>query len=242
MQDSFAERPREVRLRGVTKSFGEGETEVQVLRGIDLEIRSGEVFLLVGPSGCGKTTLLSVLAGVLDASAGEIEVFGKRIDRMSQQQKSAFRGQSIGFIFQQFHLVPTLTAAENAAVPLLIRKLPFDAAVRQARESLTRLGLQDRTEFFPPQLSGGQQQRIAIARSLIANPALLVCDEPTASLDGETGYQVMEILKSAGRSENRAVVVVTHDSRIFSFGDRMAQMLDGRILSVRNISADQGAV
>ena len=228
-----------IALHGVRKSFGEGDAKVQVLRGVDLEIRTGEVLLLVGPSGCGKTTLLSVLAGVLDASSGEIEVFSSRIDKMSQNEKAKFRRDNIGFIFQQFNLVPTLTAAENAAIPLLIRKQPYPEAIRKAREYLSLLGLRDRTDHLPTQLSGGQQQRIAIARSLITNPRLLVCDEPTASLDGEVGHQVMELLRDVGRSENRAVVVVTHDNRIFSFGDRMAEMVDGAIVSVKQLQEDQ---
>jgi putative ABC transport system ATP-binding protein len=222
-----------IALRGVTKSFGIGEAHVQVLQGIDLEIQKGEILLLVGPSGCGKTTLLSVLAGVLEVSGGEVEVFGRRVDQMSESAKAAFRRDCVGFVFQQFNLVPTLTAAENAAIPLLIRKESYSKAIEKARRFLEVLGLGDRTEFLPTQLSGGQQQRIAIARALIAEPDLLVCDEPTASLDGETGHQVMELLRAAGRKQNRAVLIVTHDSRIFPYGDRIAEMTDGRIISVR---------
>lgn len=227
-------------LDGVEKSFGEGEARVQVLRGVDLEIHTGEVLLLVGPSGCGKTTLLSVLAGVLNSSSGVVEAFGSRIDQMTQSEKAVFRRDNVGFIFQQFNLVPTLTAAENAAVPLLIRKEPYAAAIRKAREFLALLSMKDRTEYFPSQLSGGQQQRIAIARSLITNPRLLICDEPTASLDGEVGHQVMELLRTVSRDANRAVVIVTHDNRIFSYGDRMAQMVDGRIIGVREIGGGIG--
>jgi putative ABC transport system ATP-binding protein len=239
VDDSNLNRP-EIRrsnifLEDVRKDFGEGEAKVQVLRGVDLEIFTGEVLLLVGPSGCGKTTLLSVLAGVLNATSGVIEVFGSRIDEMAQNEKAMFRRDNIGFIFQQFNLVPTLTAAENAAVPLLIRRQPYAASVQRAQEFLAVLGLGDRTKHLPTQLSGGQQQRIAIARSLITNPRLLICDEPTSSLDGEAGHQVMELLRSVGRDENRAVVIVTHDDRIYSYGDRMAQMVDGRIVGVRDI-------
>jgi putative ABC transport system ATP-binding protein len=237
MADSFPETlsfPSPVVLRGVRKSFGEGEAHVQVLHGIDLEVRSGEILLLVGPSGCGKTTLLSVLAGVLDASDGEIEAFGHRLDRMTQGEKSIFRRDHVGFVFQQFNLVSTLTAAENTAVPLLIRKRPYHRAIQKACEYLSLLGLGDRTEFLPAELSGGQQQRIAIARALIGEPKLLVCDEPTSSLDWETGHQIMELLREVGRKEDRVVIVVTHDSRVFPYGDRIAQMSDGRITDVRS--------
>jgi putative ABC transport system ATP-binding protein len=223
-------------LRGVTKSFGAGEGRVQVLHGIDLDVLTGEILLLVGPSGCGKTTLLSVLAGVLDASTGEIEVFGHRIDRMNQAEKSVFRRDHIGFVFQQFNLVSTLTAAENAAVPLLIRKQPYKRSLQKARDYLALLGLGDRADFLPAELSGGQQQRIAIARALIGESRLLVCDEPTSSLDWETGRQIMELLRDFGRREDRAVIVVTHDSRVFPYGDRIAAMTDGRISEFRSNS------
>jgi putative ABC transport system ATP-binding protein len=210
------------------------ETLIQALRGVDLDVLRGELLLLVGPSGCGKTTLLSVLAGILDATRGSIEVFGERLDRMNQSQKTAFRRQKIGYIFQQFQLIPTLTAAENAAVPLLISGTPYDQALAKARHSLAEVGLADRSEFYPAALSGGQQQRVAIARALISDPELIVCDEPTASLDSESGRAVMNMLRMTALKDGRAIVVVTHDSRVFPFGDRMAKMLDGRITSILN--------
>lgn len=219
-------------LRQVSKSFGSGLARVQALKGVDLEVCCGELLLLVGPSGCGKTTLLSVLAGVLDADGGEIDVFGARVDRLSQSQKTVFRRRTVGFIFQQFNLLPTLTAAENAAIPLLIAKWPYARALGRARETLTAVGLGERTEFRPPQLSGGEQQRVAIARALVGEPRLIICDEPTASLDGETGRRVMGMLRGAALTRERAIVVVTHDSRIFPYGDRIAEMLDGRITAV----------
>ena len=226
--------PATVCLRGVKKGFGIGEAHVQVLRGIDLEVWRGEILLLVGPSGCGKTTLLSVLAGVLDASAGDIEVFGHRIDRMNQAEKSRFRRDHVGFVFQQLNLVPTLTAAENAAVPLLIRKYPFPKAIDKACAYLSLLGMGDRTGFLPAELSGGQQQRIAIARALIGQPRLLVCDEPTSALDWETGRQIMELLREIGRQQDRVVIVVTHDSRVLPYGDRIAHMSDGKITTLNS--------
>ena len=219
-------------LRHVTKAFGAGATEVRALKEVDFNVHTGELLLLVGPSGCGKTTLLSVLAGILDASAGEVNVFGTRIDQLDQAEKTAFRRDNIGFIFQQYNLLPTLTAAENVAVPLLIHGVDFDEAVAKAVTYLQKVGLADRESFLPSQLSGGQQQRVAIARALITEPRLIVCDEPTAALDGDTGKMILEMFRSTALTDDRAIVVVTHDSRIFPYGDRIAEMLDGRILSI----------
>jgi putative ABC transport system ATP-binding protein len=219
-------------LRKVNKSFGFGDTYLKVLKDIDLDIKCGELLLLVGPSGCGKTTLLSVLAGILDVDDGVVDVFGNRVDQLSQSKKTVFRQKNIGFIFQQFNLIPTLTAAENVAIPLIISKQPYVQALAKAGEYLHLVGLGDRTEHLPTQLSGGQQQRVAIARALVAEPRLIVCDEPTASLDGETGKLIMEMFRKVALSSDRAIVVVTHDNRIFSYGDRIAEMLDGRIVDV----------
>jgi putative ABC transport system ATP-binding protein len=224
--------PPPVSLRAVVKHFGSGEARVQALNGVDLEIRAGEILLLVGPS-------LSVIAAVLEPSGGQVEVFGCRIDKMSQHEKALFRRDRVGFVFQQFNLVPTLTAAENAAIPLLIRKQPYPRALEKARRYLVQLGLGDRTEFLPSQLSGGQQQRVAIARALIAEPSLVVCDEPTAALDGETGHQVMDLLRNIGRRPDRAVLIVTHDSRILPYGDRIAHMMDGKITGIRSNGHDK---
>src|SRR5262249_34677086 len=160
-------------------------------------------------------TLLTLIAGLLDADGGEIKVFGALIDRMSAKEKTAFRRQNIGFVFQQFNLIPTLTAAENAAVPLLIQDVPRREAVKRSAGMLEKIGLGRRINAFPSNLSGGEQQRVAIARALICQPRLLICDEPTASLDGETGESVMQTIREAGLSEQRCIIIVTHDSRIF---------------------------
>ena len=219
-------------LRRVHKDYGDASTLVRALDGADLEVRQGELLLLVGPSGCGKTTLLSVLCGILDATSGEVEVFHARIDRLSQEEKTAFRRENIGFIFQQYNLLPSLTAAENVAVPLLIHEVPWVQAVARARETLAQVGMADRTEFIPAKLSGGQQQRVAIARAMVTQPRLIVCDEPTAALDGATGQMVLQVFRDQVLTAERAIVIVTHDSRIFHFGDRIADMRDGRILGV----------
>jgi putative ABC transport system ATP-binding protein len=217
-----------VRCRGLTKSYGAGDATVMALRGVDLDVHRGELLMVVGPSGCGKTTLISVIAGILDQDAGECQVLGRDLKHMEQKEKAHFRGQSIGFVFQLFNLLPALTAVENVSVPLLINKVPRNRAEAQAAEALRAVELGSRQDALPAKLSGGQQQRVAIARALVHNPRLMVCDEPTSNLDHETGHNVMELLRSA----DRALVVVTHDPRIFEFADRIARMDDGKIMEV----------
>jgi putative ABC transport system ATP-binding protein len=221
-----------VRVDDVVKTYGTGDSQVHALRGVDLDVRAGELMMLVGPSGCGKTTLISVIAGILDQDSGECRVFGQDYHRMSGRDKTRYRGQTIGFVFQAFNLLPTLTAAENAAVPLLINGVPRKQAVERARDMLAKVGLGDRGHSMPSQLSGGQQQRVAIARAMVHRPKLIVCDEPTSALDAQTGHKVMELMREVALGEDRALIVVTHDARIFDFADRIAKMNDGRIEKV----------
>jgi putative ABC transport system ATP-binding protein len=222
-----------VRCANVTKTFGAGAAAVRALRGVDLEVRTGELMMLVGPSGSGKTTLISVIAGVLSRDGGDCSVFGQDYTRMSVDDTTRFRGQNIGFVFQAWNLIPALTAAENVAVPVIINGVNRRSAIEQATHILRTVGFDERMmKSFPLGLSGGQQQRIAIARSLIHNPRLIVCDEPTSALDSETGHKIMEIMRQLAVDENRALVVVTHDSRIFEFADRIALMDDGVITRV----------
>ena len=223
-----------VRATGVTKSFGEGHTKIPVLKGVDLEVARGEVLLLVGPSGSGKTTLLSVIAGILDADDGNITILGETLRTLTAAEKTNFRRDHLGFIFQQYHLLPTLTAAENAAIPLLIRGVNKREAVGKAEDVLRRVGMGERLAAVPSKLSGGEQQRVAIARALVGEPQLLLCDEPTASLDAETGHRVVAQLREIGKKPDRAVVIVTHDSRIFEFGDRIVHMDDGRVDQIQH--------
>ncbi|MCE2652661.1 MAG: ABC transporter ATP-binding protein [Planctomycetaceae bacterium] len=223
-----------VHCKGVTKHYGEGTSKVWALRGIDLEIGAGELTMLVGPSGCGKTTLISVVAGILDRDDGECTVFGRDFTRMSASEKTRFRGENVGFVFQQFNLLPTLTAAENVAVPLMILGKGRSAAVKQGAEMLEKVGLKDKLKSLPSQLSGGQQQRVAIARALVHEPKLIVCDEPTSALDHDTGHVIMRMLKNVALNESRSLVIVTHDARIFEFADKIAKMDDGRIKEVSN--------
>jgi putative ABC transport system ATP-binding protein len=226
-----------VSCRGVTKEFGAGDARVQALRGVDLEVYPGEMTLLVGPSGCGKTTLISIIAGLLDPTAGEVAVLGQDLRGLGGRQLVRFRGDHIGFVFQQYNLLPALTAAENAAVPLLIAGHPRGEAIGKATELLATLGMADRARALPSQLSGGQQQRVAIARALIHEPRLLVCDEPTAAIDAQAGKAVMELLGQVALQPDRAVIVVTHDNRIFEFGDRIIHMSDGRVERIEGRAA-----
>jgi putative ABC transport system ATP-binding protein len=227
-----------VRCRGVTKHYGKGDNKVMALRGVDVDIGYGELMMLVGPSGCGKTTLISVIAGILDRDEGECIVFGTDYAGLSQRAKTLWRGANIGFVFQQFNLLPTLTAAENVAVPLMILGESMSSATKKGGEILAKVGLGERTRSLPSQLSGGQQQRVAIARALVHQPKLIVCDEPTSALDKDTGHAVMRMLKGVALAEDRALVIVTHDARIFEFADRVAVMNDGRIDSVSRPSAE----
>jgi putative ABC transport system ATP-binding protein len=219
-----------VRCTAVEKDFGQGENRTRVLRGVDFEAPFGGTTFLVGPSGCGKTTLLSVIAGLLDPTGGEVDVLGEKINRLRGSDAVLFRRKNIGFVFQQFNLLPALTAAENAAVPLLAAGVPKKRAVAQAADLLGELGLAKRAHALPKELSGGQQQRVALARALVHEPRLIVCDEPTSALDHESGHAVMELLTKAAVRSDRAVIVVTHDSRVYNFADRIAHMDDGRIL------------
>lgn len=221
-----------VYLRGVTKTYGSGPSRVPALRGVDLDVPLGELVMLVGPSGCGKTTLISVVAGILDHDEGDSLVFGNDLRAMSQRQKTSFRGTNIGFVFQAYNLIPSLTTMENVAVPLLILGNSRKAALKRSKDVLAGVGLEDKLNALPAALSGGQQQRVAIARALVHNPRLIVCDEPTSALDADTGRMVMEVLRQTALSENRALIIVTHDNRIFNFADRIARMDDGRIILV----------
>jgi putative ABC transport system ATP-binding protein len=219
-----------VRCSGLTKRFGRGDGAVAALRGIDLTVALGELLMLVGPSGCGKTTLISVIAGILDRDDGECHVFGTDLTRLRAGARTRFRGENIGFVFQAFNLLPAMTAAENVATQLIIRGESVRRSMSKARDALDAVGLADRADAPPSMLSGGQQQRVAIARALVHEPRLVVCDEPTSALDHDTGQSVMRLLRETARAVGRAIVVVTHDARIFPFADRIVRMDDGRIV------------
>lgn len=232
--DSAQPRDIAVHCKGVTKSYGSGSEIVTALKGINIEIRTGELMMLVGPSGCGKTTLISIMAGILDQDDGECRIFSRNFKEMNQLDKTRYRGATIGFVFQSFNLIPTLTAAENVSVPLLINGVERKLALEKAKETLATVGLGERVASLPSQLSGGQQQRVAIARALVHDPKLIVCDEPTSALDHETGHRVMELLQDVALGAGRVLVIVTHDARIFGFADRIAKMDDGTIIDVED--------
>ena len=218
-----------VETKNIIKDFPSGDETVRVLHGISMKAHDGEMTLLVGPSGCGKTTLLSVMTGILSATSGEVIINGTTLTALSPREKVLFRRRELGFIFQQYNLLPSLTAAENAAVTLMASGMSLKRAEARASELLARIGMGDHLHKLPAHLSGGQQQRVAIARALAHEPKVVVCDEPTASLDATSGQSVMEILRTIALEPGRAVIVVTHDNRIFHFADRIFHMSDGSI-------------
>lgn len=226
-----------VKASGICKGFGQGETRTEVLKQVDFEARMGELLMLVGPSGCGKTTLLSVIAGTLGVDGGEVEVFDTPLHRLEKSAVTRFRAENIGFIFQQYNLIPTLNCVENVSVPLRIQGERAANAEAKAAAVLEKVGLGSRMRHRPNMLSGGQQQRVAIARALVHDPRLIICDEPTAALDSENGAKVMEILRGVAASPDRCVIIVTHDNRVFKYADRMTFMEDGRIDRTETTSA-----
>lgn len=221
-----------VQVRNVTKTFQSGKDVVHALRDVNFDARYGELLMIVGPSGCGKTTLLSVIAGTLKFNSGEIEVIGNSLEKMTEGELTAFRKKNIGFIFQQFHLISTLSCLENVSIPLVLNGLSRKEAEARAAEVLEQVGMKGREGDSPKSLSGGQQQRIAIARALVHNPSLLICDEPTSALDAENGEKIMELLVQVAENPDRVVIIVTHDSRIFKYASRIAKMDDGKVTAI----------
>lgn len=216
--------------RGVTRDFKAGQQTIRVLHGIDLDVRGGELTYLVGESGSGKTTMISIMCGILYPTDGEVKVFGTDIYALSDTELVNFRLKNIGFIFQQYNLIPSIDAASNAAVPLIAQGVNRSEATDRAAEMLKKLNIGDQARKLPNQLSGGQQQRVAIARALVHEPRLVVCDEPTAALDARSGRRVMDLLREVAVAEDRACIIVTHDNRVFDLADRILMLEDGRII------------
>jgi putative ABC transport system ATP-binding protein len=218
-----------ISVRNICRDFEAGGQVLRVLHNIDADIRTGELTYLVGESGSGKTTMISIIAGILYPTEGSVSVFGTDIYALSDNDLVRFRLANIGFIFQQYNLIPSLTAAENASVPLVAAGMRRDEALDRSMAILAKLNMTDQAKKKPNQLSGGQQQRVAIARALVHEPRLIVCDEPTAALDAKSGRRVMDLLREVALSPDRSVIIVTHDNRIFDLADRILTMEDGRI-------------
>ena len=213
----------------VVKAFGEGEARTIALRGVSLDANFGEMLYIVGPSGSGKTTLLSVLSGILRPDGGTVTVEGTNIWALPADRLADFRLHKIGFVFQDYHLFPRLSTVENVAIPLILKRKAWHEAVDMARTYLEIVGLKGRAELPPVKLSGGEQQRVAIARAMASQPDILIMDEPTASLDGDTGHSIVEFVKTHILTDRRCIVIVTHDSRIYGLATRILTMEDGHL-------------
>jgi putative ABC transport system ATP-binding protein len=216
----------------LTKWFGEGEAKMTAVNGIGLVARFGEMLFIVGPSGSGKTTLLSMISGILRPNNGTVTVKGVDIWALNNDRLAEFRLNTIGFVFQDYNLFPRLTTAENVAIPLILKHRDWDESIAEAAKCLEIVGLKDRGEILPVKLSGGEQQRVAIARAIIGSPEILILDEPTASLDGDTGKMIVAFVKEKILNKSRCILIVTHDARINEYADRIIHMEDGRIIAL----------
>ncbi len=221
-----------VKANGLAKWFGEGQTKTIAVRDVSFDAYFGEMLFIVGPSGSGKTTLLSMISGILRPNSGTVTVEDKDIWKLSTDEIADFRLNRIGFVFQDYHLFPRLTTVENVAIPLILKKMDWDEAQNIAMQNLEIVGLKDRAQLPPVKLSGGEQQRVAIARAISSRPDLMIFDEPTASLDGDTGKKIVEFVKQNILNEKRCIIIVTHDTRIYEYADRILKMEDGRITGI----------
>lgn len=221
-----------VKANGLSKWFSNGDSEVKTyaVKDVSFEFNYGQMIFIVGPSGSGKTTLLSMISGILEPNEGQVFMSGKDLWKLNADDLADFRLHKIGFVFQDFHLFPRLTSAENVAIPLVLQKVDWDNAQKIAINYLDIVGLKDKALLPPVKLSGGEQQRVAIARAIAAQPEILILDEPTASLDGETGRKIIDFVKKEILNENRCIIIVTHDNRIFEYADVIMKMEDGRII------------
>ncbi|KAB0665615.1 ABC transporter ATP-binding protein [Oryzomonas japonica] len=214
----------------LVKWFGEGDARTVAVQGVSFDARFGEMLFIEGPSGSGKTTLLSLISGILRPNEGTVMVEGRDIWSMTSDRIADFRLNKVGFVFQDYHLFPRLTTVENVAIPLILKKNDWDKSIDEAMEYLEIVGIKDRALLPPVKLSGGEQQRVAIARAIASHPDILIFDEPTASLDGETGRKILDFVKKNILTDKRCIIVVTHDNRIFEYADRIMTMEDGRVI------------
>jgi len=214
---------------GLNKWFGEGEARTQAVKDVTFDANFGEMLYVVGPSGSGKTTMLSIISGILRPNSGSVKVEGTDIWNISEDELAQFRLLKIGFVFQDYHLFPRLTTVENVAIPLILQNKPWNEALVEAAKDLEIVGLKTRAELPPVKLSGGEQQRVAIARAIVSRPDVLILDEPTASLDGDTGRSIVQFVRAHILTPERCIVIVTHDSRIYEFAYRIMRMEDGKL-------------
>jgi putative ABC transport system ATP-binding protein len=231
-----------IQARGLTKTYAQGEAAMRALDEVTLDLHAGELALLVGPSGSGKTTLLSIMGCILRPTSGSLRVLGDEVTRLAERDLPAIRRERIGFIFQAFNLFPTLTALQNVALALDLKGVSGRAARDKAAMLLDQVGLSAKLGAYPADLSGGQKQRVAIARALAGDPPIILADEPTAALDSQSGRIVMDLLQRLARQRGRAVAIVTHDNRMWGYGDRLVKMEDGRVVSDERQAALEGAV
>jgi putative ABC transport system ATP-binding protein len=219
-----------IKANGLVKWFGEGDTKTTAVKNASFEANFGELLYIVGPSGSGKTTLLSMISGILKPNEGAVLVEDKNLWEMKSDDIADLRLNKIGFVFQDYHLFPHLTTVENVAIPLILKKMDWNEALKVSLEYLEIVGLKDRAQLQPVKLSGGEQQRVAIARAIAGHPDILILDEPTASLDGDTGKKIVEFVKTNILNDQRCVIIVTHDSRIYEYADTIMKMEDGKII------------
>ena len=228
-----------LRAVGLNKWFGDGEATTFAVKDVSFEARAGEMLYIVGPSGSGKTTLLSMISGILEPNSGEVLIGGDDLWKLTSNDLADFRLNKIGFVFQDFHLFPRLTTAEIVAIPLILKRMNWGEAIEIAKKYLDIVGLANKAELPPVKLSGGEQQRVAIARAIVSQPDLLVLDEPTASLDGDTGRKIVEFIKENVLNENRCIIIVTHDNRIFEYADAIMKMEDGKLLGIERVKHEK---
>jgi len=227
-----------IKAEAINKWFGEGTARTHAVKDVSFEAKFGEMLYVVGPSGSGKTTMLSMISGILRPESGTVRIEGEDIWHLSRDALAEFRLHKIGFVFQDYHLFPRLTTAENVAIPLILQDRPWDEALAEAARNLEVVGLGNRTELAPVKLSGGEQQRVAIARAIVSRPEILILDEPTASLDGDTGRNIVRFVREHILSDQRCIVIVTHDSRIYEYSDRILRMEDGRLTGIERSQLD----
>ncbi|MHB8909567.1 MAG: ABC transporter ATP-binding protein [Syntrophales bacterium] len=225
--------------RELVKWFGEGEAKTVAVRGVSFDAFFGEMLFIEGPSGSGKTTLLSLISGILRPNSGTVFVENRDIWKMTSDQIADFRLNKLGFVFQDYHLFPRLTTVENVAIPLILKRVDWNESLNEAMKYLDIVGIKDRALLPPVKLSGGEQQRVAIARAIASRPDILIFDEPTASLDGDTGRRIVAFVKKNILNDKRCIIIVTHDSRIFEYADRMMKMEDGRITGIEQGGAHE---